>query len=74
MTSIAQEFHIKHHLLREHLTFLVTGDTLTECLEKANQYARELEKYIKISFKFVNDIEGNVKLTFKTYRGRRYIL
>jgi len=41
MASIAQEFHIKHHLLREHLTFLVTGDTLSECLEKANQYARE---------------------------------
>ena len=26
VTSITQEFHIKHHLLREHLTFSVTGD------------------------------------------------
>ena len=41
MTSITQEFHIKHHLLREHLTFSVTGGTLDECLEKAKQYARE---------------------------------
>jgi primosomal protein N'' len=41
MASITQEFHIKHHLLREHLNFSVTGATLTECLEKAKQYARE---------------------------------
>jgi hypothetical protein len=33
MTNITQEFHIKHHLLREHLTFSVTGGTLLECLE-----------------------------------------
>ena len=39
MTNITQEFHIKHHLVREHLTFSVTGGT--ECLEKAKQYARE---------------------------------
>ena len=41
VTSITQEFHIKHHLLREHLTFSVTGGTLLECLETAKQYARE---------------------------------
>ena len=41
VTSITQEFHIKHRLLREHLTFSVTGNTLLECLEKAKQYARE---------------------------------
>jgi hypothetical protein len=41
VTSITQEFHIKHHLLREHLIFSVTGGTLLECLEAAKQYARE---------------------------------
>ena len=41
MANITQEFHIKHHQLREHLTFSVTGSTLSECLEKAKQYAQE---------------------------------
>ncbi|HZD35151.1 MAG TPA: hypothetical protein VE130_08105 [Nitrososphaeraceae archaeon] len=41
MASITQEFHMKHHLLRDHLRFSVTGATLGECLEKAKQYARE---------------------------------
>jgi hypothetical protein len=41
MTNITQEFHIKHRLLREHLTFSITGGTLLECLEAAKQYARE---------------------------------
>lgn len=45
MASITQEFHIKHHLLRDHLTFSVTGGTMSECLEAANQYAREYSNF-----------------------------
>lgn len=47
MASITQEFHMKHHLLRDHLRFSVTGGTLTECLEKAKQYAREYSNLMR---------------------------
>ena len=74
IVSLSQEMSI---LNAKYLTKLdnppadITDEVIDEYCEIYDKGCKCLEKYIKISFKFVNDIEGNVKLTFKDIQRKK---